>query len=128
MRWGQGWGCFWSDPSTMVIILDIQDTQDGCAVTFVLIQGYSQFVMLVIDGVNALPNPVYVEAGKVTTLRGSYNFTQKPHLISVEPMGPFASSTAFDVTAGQINFSKTRSERLHLEITAVPEQFSVSGV
>jgi hypothetical protein len=126
MRWGQAWGCFYGDPENFIIILNIVNTKDGVAVTFVLIEGYSQFVQLVVDGKNS-GNPIYVKSGVMTTLRGGYNHTTSPHLVSVEPMGPFSRANAFDVTQGQILFAQNRSARLHLEIQAVPEQFSIDG-
>lgn len=126
MRYGQGYGCNWGNPDTFIIILSVTDLRDGIAVKFIVIAGYSQYFQMVVDG-RLIGQPVYVRAGVTTTFTGSYQSRQGPHLYSIEAMGPYSRNNVFDVTQGQILFSKPRPDRLHLEIVAQPEQFSIDG-
>src|SRR5579864_4033099 len=123
MRYGAGWGCYYSDPESWIIILGMSDLGSGASVTFIGIPNYDQYYQLVIDGKNT-GAPVFVKAGIVTTLKGNYAFTAGPHFVSVIGVGPYSTPDVFDVTSTQIAFTSVRADRLHFEILGTTRQFS----
>lgn len=128
MLWGGPWTSRWGGNEEQIKRLELKEVIGGVRIRAAMIDGYTQFCKVVIDGINGPMKKVY-DGDTLTEIiapwprpSGSVSPALTSHIISLVPMGDGALPN-FDATFQQIFYTLMTPDRIAISITAVPSFF-----
>lgn len=122
MLWGMPWGGRWGRPEDMITTLELANLGPVIRVRFQYASGFAQFTRLDVDGTPG-NDPFFAPDDSITEILTPFDTSQTLHNISIVPLGDSADSS-IDISWQQNLWESTRSNRLKVNVTPVPDYFS----